>query len=356
MSRRLDKQALKDIVNGAAFLGTGGGGSVESGNMLVEEQLEEVEVVTVDEVEEDADIIVCAGMGAPEALLEHGWSDETVNAFDAVEKVTGIDFDYVIPVEIGAFNSLTPLTVTMKRDVPMIDADGAGRAIPELQQTMYSIKGIPISPTALANDEDLWAVLNTDDPFKMEDMARAITGVLGNQAGIVMHPMKGKEMKEVVIKDTLLLCEDVGKAIREAKEAGEDPVESVIKVVDGFELIRGEVVKKTTETKEGFDFGKVTVEGLEEYEGDTFVMDYKNENMIGKKNGKIVGMVPDRMCWITTDGQPLTNVDVKEGLEVAVVGIKAPEIWRTDEGYDSFRRVLEAIGYDGEYKPIETLV
>jgi len=354
--RELSERALKDIVDGAAFLGTGGGGSIESGKKLVEEQLDDVEVVTVDEVEDDSDVVVVAGMGAPEALLEKGWGSESINAFEALEEVTNIDFDYVIPVEIGAFNSLTPMTVTMEKGVPTIDADGAGRAIPELQQTMYSIHGISVSPTALADNEDFWGVLNTSDPFKMEDLARAITSELGDQAGIALHVMKGKEMKEVVIEDTLLLSENVGKAIRESKEAQKDPVQAVIEEVDGYELFQGEVTEKTTETKKGFDFGKVTIEGTENYEGDTFVMDYKNENMIGKLNGEIVCMVPDRMCWITTEGDPLTNVDVKEGLEVAVIGIKAPDIWRTEKGFEAFKRVLEALDYEGEYQPIEKLI
>jgi len=354
MSKRiLRKRELLDIIQGATFLGTGGGGSPKSGGVLVEGFLsgKEVELVSVDEVEDGARIVVAAGMGAPEVLLKRGWSRETVDALNALEKVTGEKFDYVIPIETGGFNSITPMTITVEKGIPTIDADGAGRAIPELQQTMFCINNIPISPTALADNTNIWVVINAEDPFKMEDLARAVTTELGMQAGIVCHIMSGKEMKKVVITGTISKAEEVGKAIREAKEANKDPVEAVLGIVGGFVLGKGTVTNVSTETKGGFDFGKTTIEG----DGRTIRIDYKNENMLAWKDGRLVAMVPDGICYISLDGQPLTNADIEKGMDVAVIGIKAPDEWRVPAGFDVFRRVLEALGYRGEYKKIEEL-
>ncbi|RLE08468.1 DUF917 domain-containing protein [Candidatus Aerophobetes bacterium] len=351
--RLLGKRELLDIIQGATFLGTGGGGSPKSGEVLVEGFLsgKEVELVSVDEVEDEAKVVVAAGMGAPEVLLKRGWSRETVNAFSALEKVTGEKFDYVIPVETGGFNSITPMTVSVEKGIPTIDADGAGRAIPELQQTMFSINNIPVSPTALADDSNIWVVINAEDPFKMEDLARAVTTALGMQAGIVCHIMTGKEMRKAAIPGTVSKAEKVGKAIREAKESGKDPVEAVLSIVDGFVLGKGMVTNVSTETRGGFDFGKVTIKG----DGKTLRVDYKNENMMAWRDGELVAMVPDGICYISLDGQPLTNADIKEGMNVAVIGVKAPDRWRVPDGFNVFRRVLEAMGYKGEYKKIEEL-
>jgi len=74
--------------------------------------------------------------------------------------------------------------------------------------------------------------------------------------------------------------------------------------------------------------------------------------MIAWKKGKPVVMVPDLICWITTDGQPLTNADLEEGMEVAIIGIKADEKWFVKNGFELFRNVLRSIGYDGEYQPL----
>jgi DUF917 family protein len=354
MSRKvLGNRELLDIIQGATFLGTGGGGSPETGEVVYNRCLsgKKIELVTVDEVEDDANIAVVAGMGAPEVLKKRGWSSESVNAFNALEKVADVTFDYVIPVETGGFNSITPMTVTAERGIPTIDADGAGRAIPELQMTMFHINGIPVSPTALADDTDIWAVLNAEDTFKMEELARAVTTALGMQAGIVCHKMTGKEMKKAVIPDTVTRAEEVGKAIREAKGAGEDPVESVLCVVDGLLLGKGKVTGIATETKGGFDFGKVSIAA----EGATLRVDYKNENMLAWRDDKLVAMVPDGICYITSDGVPLTNADVEEGMDVAVIGTRAPDQWRVPAGFEVFRKVLESIGYKGGYEKIEDL-
>jgi len=354
MSRRiLGKRELLDIIQGATFLGTGGGGSPKSGEVVIERCLQgkKMELVSVDEVKDNAKIVVIAGMGAPEALLKKGWSTESVNAFNALEKVSGEKFDYVIPVETGGFNSVSPVTVSTEKGIPTIDADGAGRAIPELQMTMFYINNIPVSPTALADDSDIWAVLNAEDTFKMEELARAVTTVLGMQAGLACHMMSGKEMKKAVIPDTVTRAENVGKAIREAKEAGKDPVDAVLCAVDGFVLGKGRVTNVSTETKGGFDFGKVTIKG----DGETIRVDYKNENMLAWRGENLIAIVPDGICYITFDGQPLTNADIEEGMDVAVIGTRAPDRWRVPAGFDVFRKVLEAMGYKGEYKKIEDL-
>jgi DUF917 family protein len=354
MSRRiLGEREILDIIQGATFLGTGGGGSPESGEVVYKRCLsgKKIELVTVDEVEDDANIAVVAGMGAPEALKKKGWSTESVNAFNALEEVVGVKFDYVIPIETGGFNSITPMTVTAEKGIPTIDADGAGRAIPELEMTMFYINNIPVSPTALADDKNIWAVLNAEDTFKMEELARAVTVALGMQAGIVCHKMTGKQMKQAVIPSTVTKAEEVGKAIREAKKAGKDPVESVMCVLDGLLLGKGKVTSITTETKGGFDFGKVSVAA----EGGTVSVDYKNENMLAWKDDRLVAVVPDNICYISTDGQPLTNADIEEGMEVAVIGTRAPDRWRVPEGFDVFKKVLEAIGYKEGYKKIEDL-
>jgi DUF917 family protein len=67
-------------------------------------------------------------------------------------------------------------------------------------------------------------------------------------------------------------------------------------------------------------------------------------------------MVPDMICCLREDGQPVTNVDVREGMKVAFIGMKAPEKWRTPQAAGVFAPVLEKIGYTGPYVPIEILL
>jgi DUF917 family protein len=78
--------------------------------------------------------------------------------------------------------------------------------------------------------------------------------------------------------------------------------------------------------------------------------------MIAWEGEKPIVMVPDMICCLRGDGQPLTNVDVREGMQVAFFGLKAPAKWRTAQVTRVFAPVLEKIGYAGPYLPIETLL
>lgn len=142
--------------------------------------------------------------------------------------------------------------------------------------------------------------------------------------------------------------ENVGKIIKEAIETKKDVIEEVLRSIDGYLLAKGKIKKKSVEVKGGFDFGRVYVNDI--------IVDFKNENMIAWKNGKPIAMVPDSICWITLDGIPLTNADIKEGLEVAVIGKKAHPKFRDDKVFSTFSHILESLGYKGGFKPIEELI
>jgi DUF917 family protein len=67
-------------------------------------------------------------------------------------------------------------------------------------------------------------------------------------------------------------------------------------------------------------------------------------------------MGPDLICYLTPDGTPLTNEEIKEGQELAIIGLKAPERSRYVESIiDSYLQGLKLLGYNGPYIPIEQL-
>ncbi|NIR17018.1 MAG: DUF917 domain-containing protein [Desulfobacterales bacterium] len=348
--RTLKEKELKNIVQGATLLGSGGGGSPENGIDMVDSLLEitqEVRLVDLEEVPDYSTLCVVAGMGAPEVLLKRGWRNEDIPATKLMEETTGKSMDYTVAVETGGFNSITPMHAAAAMGIPSIDGGGIERAIPQLEMTMFHVHNIPIAPVTLADSNGNSAVLYPKDPPMAEKMARGITVAFGMKAGIACHPMAGWQLKESAISGIHTRAERVGRAMREANQEGRDPVKAVVEATNGYEVARGKVKKKEVETKGGFDYGKVHVGDVRVY--------YKNENMIAWKGKNPVVISPDLTCWMTTDGRPLTNADIEEGLEVAVIGIKADERWRTPKGLAVYRSVLKELGYDGKYTPIEKL-
>jgi len=345
--RVLGKENLEDIACGATLLGAGGGGSSAPGLKIIR-KMPSVTLVEVEDVPDDSTVVVVAGMGSPVVLLKEGWKGEEIPAFEKMQEVLGKKIDYIVPVETGGFNSIIPMHAAYAKGLPVIDGDGAGRAIPELEQTTFHLSGIAIEPLTLADSKGNSAVVYPSSAYMGEEMCRAIATVFGMLAGLACYPMTGKQLKKAVIPGALSLAEKVGKAIREARESGKDVVVAATKSMDAIVLARGKVAKKTEEVKAGFDYGRVFVEDV--------VVDYKNENMMAWRRDKPIVMVPDSICWLTTDGVPLTNADMKEGLEVAVLGKKAHKKWRVPGGFDVFRHVLKLLGYEGEYQPIEEIL
>ena len=359
---------LEDIVWGATLLGSGGGGSPENGLQLVHEiakVTDKVPLVGPEEIQDNDYIATVAGMGAPKALKEKGFGAEALYAFDGLVKLyemSGIKIKYLMPVETGGFNSVSPIYVAAYRKIPMVDVDGAGgRAVPELNTLLYFLYKIPTAPLVLANKNGDTVAIWLKDPLDAktaEDIGRGVTVAFGMLSGVAGWVVTGWQAKKYMEPNSLTRSLEVGKAIREAKEAGKDPAKAVLERVSGYELIRGTITKIEIRTVAGFDFGRTVIEGEGEYSGRKLIIDFKNENMIAwYGEGEPAAMVPDLVCLMSADGTPLTNADTKEGMKITVLGFPASERWRKAPNFfDAWRHILEKMDYTGDYVPIEKLV
>ena len=366
--KRLSINDLKDVVIGATLLGSGGGGSPENGLMLVNEiakVTDKIEFYGPEEVQDSDYIATVACMGAPKAFKEKGFRGEPLYAFDGLYKlyeVAGIKFKYLMTAGTGGFNSITPFYVAAHRKIPIIDFGGAGgRAVPELNTLLYFVYGIPTPVFVLADGEGNTVATWLKDPRDAktaEEVCRSVTVAFGMIAGIAGWVITGWQAKKYMEPGPLTRSLEVGKAIREARDAGRDPAKAVLEKVGGYELIRGTITKIEIRTVAGFDFGRTIIEGEGEYSGRKLIIDFKNENMIAwYGEGEPAAMVPDLICLMTADGTPLTNADTKESMKITVLGFPASEKWRKHpKCFDVWRHILEKMSYTGDYVPIEKLV
>ncbi len=366
--KKLSLEDLRDIAIGATFLGAGGGGSPENGLKLVDEigkVTSEINVVTPDEISDNEYVAMIAGMGSPVALKEKGFGPEAINAFDGLQKIygwLGVEFKYIMPGETGGFNTITPIYVAAMKKLTVVDADGTGgRAVPDLETTLYYLYGIPTSPFVLADREGNLVMGWTKDPLNApmcENVARHVVVSFGMLAGLGTWVATGYQIKNYLEPNVIERSNMIGKTLKRAKAEGKNPVDEVIKATGGYELIRGEIAKIETRTVAGFDFGRTIVKGIGGFEGKEIAIDFKNENMIvWKSEGEPLAMVPDLICLLTLDGTPLTNADTKEGLKISVIALPASDRWRKHpKCFEVWKPILEKMNYKGEYVPVEKLV
>jgi DUF917 family protein len=199
VSWTLGPDDLPDLARGAALLGTGGGGDPHVGRLMVAEAMRRHGPVTVldpDEVADDAFVIPTAMMGAPTVMIEKiPRGDEAVLSLRALERHLGRTADATMPIECGGINSMIPLVVAATTGLPVVDADGMGRAFPELQMETFGVYGVSGSPMAVSGDHGELVLIDTGtDNKRMEWLARGATIRMGGAALIAEYAMTGAEI------------------------------------------------------------------------------------------------------------------------------------------------------------------
>lgn len=354
--KKLNKQSIEDIALGAAFLGTGGGGDPYIGKLMALQAVEKfgpVDLINIDELPDDALVVPTAMMGAPTVLIEKiANGGEFKRAFDAMEKYLGKKIYATMPIEAGGVNSMIPLAVAAQMKIPIIDADGMGRAFPELQMVTYHLHGVTSAPMVVTDEKGNVSILETINNKWSENIARAMTVAQGGAVMIGIYPMTGKEVKEYSIKNIMSYSENIGKVIRESSKYEVPPINQLIEKINGYELFRGKIVDVLRETKAGFNFGTINLDGIENYKEKSCEVNFQNENLVVKRNGKVIATTPDLISLVDLENiSPITTDALKYGRRVVVIGLKCNEMWRTDKG-------IETVGpryfnYDIDYIPIE---
>ena len=93
-----------------------------------------------------------------------------------------------IPVELGGFNTLAAVDVAARSGVSVIDADGAGRSVPEVHLKVYTMDGISLTPmvAADAHAKNVVIIKETLDSKAAERIARTLAADRDYRAETVM--------------------------------------------------------------------------------------------------------------------------------------------------------------------------
>jgi uncharacterized protein len=354
----MDEDALESIVIGAGILGTGGGGNPYIGKLTARRLLRsgrKIEVVRLAEVPDDWRICTVGGMGAPTVGIEKiAAGTETTDAMRALEQHVGKRIDAVIPAEIGGGNSIEPMIVAANAGIPVIDADGMGRAFPTMPMITYFIYGLSCYPCAVCDEKGNRVVYPDGvDAHWLERLSRTAAVQMGGFAGCAVAYMSGADAKRTAIEGTLTLALTVGERVRAARERRhEDVLRAILDATGGRELFVGKIVDVERRTSEGWVRGRVLIEGTDHDSGHALEVSFQNENLVAWRDGEVVATVPDLVCIVNReDGEPITTEILRYGYRVAVIGIPCSPMLRTPEALDVVGP--PAFGYDLPYEPME---
>ena len=361
--REIGIQEIEDIALGAALLGAGGGGDPYIGKLTAIGAVKEcgpVKLISADEVPEGAFIMPAASMGAPTILTEKGvGANEFERLFDMVSQFYGKPVYATMPMEAGGVNSMLPIAAAARLGIPMVDADGMGRAFPELQMVTFTIGGASASPMAYIDEKGNAGILSTVTNKWTEDIARAATMVCGGTLTIALFCMDDRTLKDFGVHGIVTRSEQLGRAIRcaknEASAAGTTPEQYFLSVTGGHKLFKGKIADLVRETRGAFNFGRVVLEGIGDYRGSSADVEFQNENLCCTVDGDIMATTPDLICLVDTETfTPVPTDALKYGKRVMVVGLECFDMWRTPAGIDLVGP--RYFGIDADYIPVEERV
>ena len=337
--RNLSRQDLVDILHGAAILGAGGGGEISEGLEYIDASIAAGKTFTLATLDEAPDTaLACTPylLGAiselppeEEALysgLPEASEPPILSAYDRFERHIGQEFYGTLACEMGGTNTAIAFFCAAMRGAVTLDADPAGRAVPEITHSTYYLNNLPAAPIVVANQFGETVIYEgVKDDARAETLVRALARVSRNDVAAIDHALPIHQLRDALIPGTMTRALELGRVWRETK----DP-QAIARQGGGKVVYEGQVSHADWETREGFTYGRIKID--EAYE-----IAYKNEHMAAWLDGEVHASIPDIICLIDKQtGDPVTNPHAYVGQQVAVLILPAPAPFLTPRGLEAF--------------------
>ncbi len=362
---------VDDFLRGANFMSASGGGDPAVEREHLHDDVRsglDVGWVAVDELASDGiSFSVCySGSIAPESFenpeeralaLGGGKVHDRpfVEAVRLLEQELDVSCTALVSIELGGINSGAILDASAHLGIPLVDADYAGRAIPELHATAPHMHGARVLPFACVDHFDNRVIIRHSPSNAWAErigkhLALSSLGLIA----CAFAPIPVGEAARIAVPATMSECLALGRAIREARERGADPVAAAAEAVGGVVLFRGRVSGRDW-ANTGYMEGFHELEGEGEFAGRVLRVWFRNENHVSWLDGEPWVASPDLIEFCDPEtAEPLVNTYVELGQSVAVVGRRRRDQFDSQAGLETLGP--RHFGWDIEFRGIETLV
>lgn len=363
MSITITHEDIADLCAGSVFLATGGGGDPYVSQILVEQSLRKygsVDLVPLARVPDDAYVVAIGEVGAPTVSLEQlPIGTECLDVVDRFEAWVGRKITHLVSFEVGGANSVIPLITAAARNIPLIDGDGMGRALPEAQMMTFAIEGVCPTPAVAVDYAGGAVYFDTRDTLLYERQVRNIAMAMGGMVFTAEHPMTGIEARRAIVPGTISFALAVGRTLRSnygSASQVEAPLRKLFEQSDyGIlkHLYTGKIVDINRKVVGGFDVGEARIEAVGS-DAPPMILSIKNEFLVATVGERVVASVPDLITMVDHEtSSPINSERVHYGQRVTVFGIGCPAHYRTEKAL----KVVSPrnFGFDIDFCPIEKL-
>lgn len=333
MGRIITQDDVEAALRGGSILAAGGGGWVEHGRMLgtTAVSVGRPELVSMEEVPDDAWIATAAAIGAPASTTP--WEMlgiDYVRAVELLQEALGEMLHGLIIGQNGMSSTMNAWLPSAVLGTKVIDAVGDMRAHPtgDMGSIGMANSPEPMIQTAVgghrASNSYIELVLR-GATAKISPVLRKAADMAGGFIASCRNPLRASYVRNSAALGGISRALALGEAIRAAEpKGGTAVIDAICKSTNGAILGQGKVTQKAVAyTEEAFDIGVITLTA----DGRDLVLHVMNEYMaVTDRNGMRLATFPDVITTLDRDGTPVSVGHLREGMELLVFHIAKSEI------------------------------
>lgn len=327
--KRLTTTTLNNLLVGTIFYGTGGGGSPSLAKAMYQRLAVRKRSLILEPISAFAPNDMLMTTFPVGGLEPQDVPDQYLRrALAMFQRRCKAPIAGIIPVEIGPLSVAVAAKLATQLELPLIDADVVGgRSTPEVFLETITLFDIPRTPLVVVNASGEYGILEKSSSADFEeDFLRSFANKSGGFAYVFGYPMTANVVRKAVTGGTVTQAMEAGRLINS------NQLLNSIKSVKGEILFSGTITSIRSQKQSGFTSRYIEMKNKTR-EATVYV---KNENLILWIDGKPSLTCPDLIVLLDKIGKPLFNLDLRTGLSVTVIGIKACPLWRTAKGKKLF--------------------
>lgn len=332
MARVLTLEDVEYAIKGGSVFACGGGGWGEHGRELgtLAVTIGRPELVSLDEVPDDAYIATAAAIGAPGGLTD--WEMlgvDYVKAVSLLQEALGKPLYGLIIGQNGMSSTLNAWLPAALLGVKVIDAVGDLRAHPTGDMGSIGMANSPeiMIQTAVggnrANNSYI-ELVTKGATAKVSPVLRKASDMSGGFIASCRNPLKASYVKQHAALSGISMAIELGKAITQAEPQGSQAVlDAICASTKGQILCQGEVVANTLKyTDEAFDIGLIKIQSPQ----GIYTIHVMNEHMAVELDGKRVASYPDVITTLDAEGKPVSAGQVLPRMKISLFHVSKTQI------------------------------
>jgi DUF917 family protein len=327
MGRILGLQDVEAAVRGGSIFAAGGGGWADHGRMLgtAAVTIGQPELVSMDEVPDEAYIATAAAIGAPAGTTE--WQMlgvDYVKAVEMLQEALGAPIHGLMIGQNGMSSTMNAWLPGALLGTKVVDAVGDIRAHPTGDMGSIGMAGSPEATiqTAVGGHRDSHSYIELvvrGATAKISPVLRKAADMSGGFIASCRNPVRASYVKKNAALGGISRALELGHAIMAAEgKGGRAVIDAICKTTSGTILGEGKVTRKAVVYTEGaFDIGTITIRSGQR----DLVLHVMNEYMAVEDGSDRLATFPDVITTLDADGRPVSVGHLREGMALSVFHI-----------------------------------